>query len=138
MKTHLTTLTTLTAVGLITGAIAIWIQWFSGDPAYRTFPPGPVFFVAIAALIFWGTRWWWTPLVGAMLSLLVTVGWFVLLPRNVLRLTHPGAIGNFAAGIFIGTLLQIVALVATDLVGLAATVQNYRRVSRANGNARMA
>lgn len=138
MKTKLTFLTKLTAGGMAVVTIAIWTQWLSGDPAYPKFPPGPVFFIAIAAVVVYGARWWWTPLLGALLSLMTTVGWFVLLPRNVLRLTHPGAIGNFAAGIFLGTLLMIVALVVTDVAGFAATVQNYRRthgqVSRPNAS----
>ena len=36
-------------------------------------------------------------------------------------------VGKFAAGIWIGAVLQIVALLVTDIAGLAATVQNYRR-----------
>lgn len=36
--------------------------------------------------------------------------------------------GNFPLGLFIGTLVQIVALVVTDIAGTAAAVQNYRRV----------
>ena len=138
MKTKLTVLTKLTIVGLISVAVAIWTQWLSGDPAYPKFPPGPVIFIAVAAIVAMGTRWWWTPLIGALISLLVTSGWFALLPRGVLRLTHPGSAGNFAAGIFAGTLLQIAALLFTDIAGLAATIQNYRRMEKASDSAKVA
>jgi len=133
-----TVLTKLTIAGLISGAVAIWIQWLSGDPSYPKFPPGPVIFIAVAAIVAVGTRWWWTPLIGALISLLVTSGWFALLPRNVLRLTHPGSVGKFAAGIFIGTLLQIIALLFTDIAGLAATIQNFRRMEKMSDSAKVA
>jgi Domain of unknown function (DUF4383) len=118
--------TKLTVAGLIACAVAIWIQWLSGDPAYPKFPPGPVFFMAVAAVVAFGARWWWTPLIGSLIALLVTSGWFALLPRNLQRLAHPGSIGHFAPGIFLGMLMQIVALVLTDGAGLVATVQNYQ------------
>jgi hypothetical protein len=138
MKTNLSFLTKLTVAGLIGVAVALWMQWLSGDPAYPKFPPGPVVFIAAAGIIVMGARWWWTPLIGALISLLTTSGWFVRLPAAILRLTHPGAVGKFAAGIWIGAILQIVALVVTDIAGLAATVQNYRRMGATSDSAKMA
>ena len=118
MKTELGFLTKLTAGGLVTVAVALWMQWLSGDPAYPKFPPGPVLFIGVAAIVVFGARWWWTPLIGALIALLTTSGWFVRLPAEMLRLSHPGQVGKFAAGIFIGTLLQISALLVTDIAGL--------------------
>ena len=138
MKTKLTFLTKLTIAGLVSVAIALWTQWLSGDPAYPEFPPGPVIFMVVAGMIAMGTRWWWTPVIGALISLLVTSGWFVRLPAEVLRLTHPGSVGKFAAGIFAGTLLQITALLITDVAAVAATVQNYRRMGKATDSAKIA
>jgi hypothetical protein len=138
MKTKLTVLTKLTIVGLVGVAIAIWTQWLSGDSAYPKFPPGPLIFIAVAAIIAMGTRWWWTPLIGALIALLVTTGWFARLPAGVLRLAHPGSVGNFAVGIFTGTLLQITALLFTDIAGLAATIQNYRRMEKRSDSAKIA
>jgi hypothetical protein len=94
---------------------------------YPKFPPGPVFFIAVALLVALKSRWWWTPLLGAFISALTTVGWFATLPREILRLTYPAAVGKFPIGIFVGTLLQIIALVVTDIAGTMAAVQNYRR-----------
>ena len=138
MKTKLTMLSKLTVAGLVGAAVAIWMQWLSGDPAYTKFPPGPVIFIAIAGIIVLGARWWWTPLIGALIALLVTSGWFVRLPAAILRLTHPGSVGRFAAGIWIGSILLIVALLVTDIAGLAATVQNYRRSGSTADSAKMA
>jgi hypothetical protein len=138
MKTNLTVLTKLTAGGLVAVAIALWTQWLSGDPAYPKFPPGPVLFIGVAAIVVFGARWWWTPLIGALIALLTTSGWFARLPQEMLRLGHPGEVGKFAAGIFIGTLLQIGALLLTDIAGLAATVQNFRRAESTAESAKMA
>jgi hypothetical protein len=138
MKTKLAFSTKLTVAGLIGVAVALWMQWLSGDPAYPKFPPGPVIFVAVAGIIVMGARWWWTPLIGALISLLVTSGWFVRMPAAILRLTHPESVGKFHAGIWIGAVLQIVGLVVGDIAGLAATVQNYRRMGAAADSAKMA
>ena len=128
---NLTFSTKLTVAGLIGCAVAIWIQWLSGDPSYPKFPPGPVFFVAVAAIVAFGARWWWTPLMGSMIALLVTSGWLARLPKQMERLTHPGSIGHFAPGIFVGTLGMILLLLLTDVAGFVATVVNYR--SRKHG-----
>jgi len=138
MKTKLTFMTKLTAGGLVAVAIALWMQWLSGDPAYPKFPPGPVLFIAVAAIVYFGARWWWTPLIGALISILTTSGWFARLPGEMLRLGHPGHVGKFAAGIFIGTGLQISSLLLTDIAGLAATVQNFRRAGNTADSAKMA
>ena len=89
----------------MTVAVALWMQWLSVDLAYPKFPPGPVLFVGVAAIVVFGARWWWTPMIGALIALLTTSGWFARLPGGMLRLSHPGQVGKFAAGIFIGTLL---------------------------------
>jgi hypothetical protein len=138
MKVKHSILTKLTVTGLISIAIALWTQWLSGDPAYPHFPPGPLLFIAVAGIVATGTRWWWTPLMGALIALFTTSGAFVRLPAEVLRLTHPGSVGNFAAGIFAGTLLQIASLLITDIAALAATVQNCRRVGKASDISKVA
>jgi Domain of unknown function (DUF4383) len=138
IKTKLPLFTRLTVAGLIGVAIALWTLWLSGDPAFPKFPPGPVFFIAVAGIVVMGARWWWTPLIGALIGLLVTSGWFVRLDAGMLRLTHPGSVGKFTAGIFLGVLLQVVALAVTDVAGLIATVQNYRRGGASDDNAKMA
>jgi hypothetical protein len=140
MKTSLSSLTfptRLTVAGLVACALAIWIQWLSGDPAYPKFPPGPVFFIAVAAIVAFAARWWWTPLIGSLLALLVTSGWFARLPSNMQRLTHPGSLGHFAPGIFLGTLGMMIFLLLTDVAGLVATVQNYRSSKHATESSKI-
>ena len=134
---NLTFPTKLTVAGLVGCAIAIWIQWLSGDPAYPRFPPGPVFFIAVAAIVAFGARWWWTPLMGSTIALLVTSGWFARLPRHIQLLTNPGSIGHFAPGIFLGTLGMIIFLLLTDMAGIVATALNYRSRKHAMESSRM-
>lgn len=123
--------TKLTVAGLIGCALAIWTQWLSGDPSYPKFPPGPVFFIGVAAIVTFAARWWWTPLIGSAISLLVTSGWFSRFPKHTQLLIHPGSIGHFAPGIFLGTLGLIIFLLLTDVAGIAAAVLNYRSKERA-------
>ena len=140
MKANLSNLsfaTKLTVAGLAGCAFSIWIEWLSGDPSYPKFPPGPVFFIAVATILTFAARWWWTPLMGSLLALLVTSGWFARLPRNMQHLTHPGSTGHFAPGIFLGALLQIACLVLADVSGLVATVQNYRNRKHSAENSKM-
>jgi hypothetical protein len=134
---NLTFSTKLTVAGLVGCAIAIWTQWLSGDPSYPKFPPGPVFFIAVAAIVTIAARWWWTPLLGSMIAVLVTLGWFARLPTQMQRLTHPGSIGHFAPGIFLGTFEMIVFLVLTDVAGFVATVLNYRSRKHAMESSRI-
>ncbi len=140
MKTNLPGLsfpTMLTVAGLVLCALAIWIQWLSGDPAYPKFPPGPVFFIAVAAIVTFAARWWWTPLMGSLIALLVTAGWFARFPQNMQHLAQPGSIGHFAPGIFLGALVQILSLLLADAAGLIATVMNYRRREHRGNSAKM-
>ncbi len=138
MKTKLTILTKVAVASLVALAIALWIQWLSGDPSYPKFPPGPVIFIAIAGVMVRGARWWWTPGIGALIALLVTSGSFARMPAEILRLTHPGSLGHFTAGIFLGKVLQLLALAVADIAGVAATIQNFRSRKTTGDGAQMA
>ncbi|HKR27148.1 MAG TPA: hypothetical protein VJS11_06820, partial [Acidobacteriaceae bacterium] len=134
MKANLSSLTfptRLTVAGLVACAFAIWTQWLSGDPSYPKFPPGPVFFIAVAAIVAYTSRWWWTPLIGSAIALLVTSGWLARLPKQMQRLAHPGSIGHFAPGIFLGTVGMIIFLLVAAVAGIVAAVQNYRSTKHA-------
>lgn len=140
MKTKLASLTfptKLTVAGLVVSALAIWTEWLSGDPAFPKFPPGPVFFIAVALIVVIAARWWWAPLIGSLLSLLVTTGWFARLPKQIQHLAHPASAGHFAPGIFLGTLMLILSLVVTDIAGLVATIRNYQSRKHAMETAKM-
>jgi hypothetical protein len=117
---------TLTVVGLVVTAVGIWIQALAGDPDYAAFgrfPPGPIILVILAAIIAIGNRYRylrWIPVLGVLLSMLITVGAFVL-PGTARRLSDPRAIAPF-----LGTVIQMVSLVTTIVAGIVATIWNYR------------
>ena len=67
--------------------------------------------------------------------MLTTGGWFARSASEMQRILHPGSVGRFAIGICIGTGLQIVTLLATDIAGIAATVQNYPLSNRTRDGA---
>jgi hypothetical protein len=128
MKT-LPLFTKITIAALTATAVSLWIQWLSGDPAFPKFPPGPVFFIAVAIVIFYGRRLRWTPLLGSLVSLMTTSGFLVRISAETLRLTHPSSVGKFAPGIFLGVAMQASALIVGDAAGIVATVLNYSRKS---------
>jgi hypothetical protein len=112
----------LAVAGLVGNAAGIWMQAFSGDPDYPAIPPGPIVLIVVAlGVAFTHRRWWWTPIIGTLLSLLITVGAFMT-PGTARRLNDPAAVGPF-----IGTLIQLVSLAVGIVAGLVATTQNYRR-----------
>ena len=127
MKTPLPLFTKITIAALVATAVSLWIQWLAGDPAFPRFPPGPVFFIVIAVILFYGRTLRWTPLLGSLVSLMTTSGFLVRISAETLRLTHPSSVGKFAPGIFIGVAMQALALLVGDVAGIAATILNYYR-----------
>src|SRR3954469_719296 len=101
VKAQLPLFTKITIAALVTTAVSLWLQWLSGDPAFPKFPPGPVFFIVVAIVIFYGRRLRWTPLLGSLVSLMTTSGFIVRISAEMLRLTHPSRVGKFALGIFL-------------------------------------
>jgi len=127
MNVQLPLFTKITIAALVITGVSLWVQWLSGDPAFPRFPPGPIFFIVIAMMIFYGRRWRWTPLLGSLISLMTTSGFMVRISAEMLRLTHPSRVGKFAPGIFLGVAMQASALLVGDVAGIVATVLNYRR-----------
>jgi hypothetical protein len=121
MKRTLSRAEKLLIIGLVANAVGIWIQAFAGDPEYPSIPPGPIVLVIIAAIVALGTRWRGTALLGALLSLWITVGAFAT-PFTARRLGQPEILG-----VFVGTIVQVAGLALGDIAGVAAAVQNLRR-----------
>ena len=113
----------LTVAGLLAAAAGIVIQIASGAD-YPTIPPGLVILLAAAGLVALAARWRWTTIVGVIVSLFLLVGG-VLAPQAREQLSDPTQVG-----IFIGTLIQLLALVVALLAGVAATRQLYRTQTR--------
>ncbi len=121
---NLTPATGLTVAGLALAAAGIVIQIASGAE-YPTIPPGLLILLAAAGLVALATRWRWTTIVGVIVSLFLLVGG-VLAPQAREQLSDPTQVG-----IFIGTVIQLLALVVALVAGVAATRQLYRTQTRA-------
>jgi len=113
----------LTVAGLVVAAAGIVIQIASGAE-YPTIPPGLIILLAAAGLAALATRWRWTTIVAVIVSLFLLVGG-VLAPQAREQLSDPTQVG-----IFIGTVIQLLALVVALVAGVAATRQLYRTQTR--------
>jgi hypothetical protein len=109
----------LTVAGLVVAAAGIVIQIASGAE-YPTVPPGLIILLVAAGLVALGARWRWTPLVGVVVALFLLVGG-ALAPQARDQLGDPGAVG-----VFVGTVIQLLALVVALIAGVAAARQSYR------------
>jgi hypothetical protein len=114
----------LTVAGLVTAAAGIVLQIASGAE-YPTVPPGLIILLAAAGLVALATRWRWTIIVGVIVSLLLLVGG-ALAPQARDQLGDPRQLG-----VFIGTVLQLLALLIALVAGLVATRQSYQDPIRA-------
>ena len=114
----------LNVAGLVVAAAGIVIQIASGAD-YPTVPPGLLILLVAAALVALGARWRWTTIVGVIVSLFLLLGG-VLAPQAREQLGDPGQVG-----VFIGTVIQLMALVVALVAGVAATRQLYRAQTRA-------
>jgi hypothetical protein len=109
----------LTVAGLAAAAAGIVIQIASGAN-YPTVPPGLIILLAAAALVAVGNRWRWTPLVGVLVALFLLVGGAVA-PQARDQLGDPAQVG-----IFLGTVIQLLALVIALIAAAAAARQSFR------------
>jgi hypothetical protein len=114
----------LTVAGLVVAAVGIVIQIASGAN-YPTIPPGLLVLLVAAGLVGLATRWRWTMIVGVIVSLFLLVGG-ALAPQARQQLGDPGQVG-----VFIGTVIQLLALVVALVASVAATRQLYRTQTRA-------
>lgn len=109
----------LTVAGLGAAAGGIAIQIASGAD-YSTVPPGLVILLVAAGLVALATRWWWTPLAGLVVSA------FLLLGGAVASNTRDHLGDPSEVGVFIGTVIQPLALVIALVASVAATRQGYQ------------
>ena len=114
----------LAVAGLVVAAAGIAIQIAAGAE-YPTIPPGLIILLAAAGLVALAARWRWTTIIGMIVSLFLLVGG-ALAPQAREQLSDPSQVG-----VFIGTVIQLLALVVALVAGVAATRQLYRTQTRA-------
>jgi hypothetical protein len=114
----------LNVAGLVAAALGIMIQIASGAD-YPTIPPGLIILLVAAGLVALGARWRWTTIIGVVVPAFLLVGG-VIAPQARDQLGDPGQVG-----VFIGTVIQLLALVIALAAGVAAARQSYQARTRA-------
>jgi hypothetical protein len=109
----------LNVAGLVAAAAGIVIQIASGAD-YPTVPPGLLILLAAAGLVALGARWRWTTIVGVVVPTFLLVGGAIAQQARD-QLGDPGQVG-----VFVGTVVQLLAMAVALVAGLAAAWQRYR------------
>ena len=109
----------LNVAGLVAAAAGIVIQIASGAD-YPTVPPGLIILLAAVGLVALGARWRWTTIVGVVVPAFLLVG-AVVASQARDQLGDPGQVG-----VFVGTVVQLLAMAVALVAGLAAAWQRYR------------
>lgn len=115
--------TLLTVAGQGIGALGILVQWISAPELFPGFPPGIVWVVGAAAIVWFDRDTTWSPLAAVVLSVWIVVG---------------GYLGGDLAdnlrsdddGLVTGNVVMIVGLLCSAVAGVFAIVHN-RRVATA-------
>ncbi len=116
----------LTVAGLVVAAAGIVIQIASGAE-YPTVPPGLIILLVAAGVVALGIRWRWTSLAGVIVALFLLVGG-ALASQARDQLGDPTRVG-----VFVGTVIQLLALAIALIGGVVAARQSYRTRPRARG-----
>jgi hypothetical protein len=109
----------LNVAGLVAAAAGIVIQIASGAD-YPTVPPGLIILLAAAGLVALGARWRWTTIVGVVVPTFLLAGGAIAQQARD-QLGDPGRVG-----VFVGTVVQLLAMAVALVAGLAAAWQRYR------------
>ena len=118
----MTTVQKLAVGGLTVAAAGIVVQMLGGAD-YPAVPPGALLLLAAAALFAIPTRW--TPLVGLLIPLFLSIG-AVVTPNMRDQLGEPSK-----AGVFTGTVIQLVGLAVGLVCGIAVAGRVLRKGRRA-------
>jgi hypothetical protein len=127
----------LTVAGLVVGVAGIAVLWASGVEFPVAVPPGLVILL-LGALFVGLAQWRWVTGVGAFLGLFVTLGF--LISGGIPNLVGadgstfsgtPNPIDRDTLGTIIGTWIQMLGVLIALIGGVIATVNNYRKPTRA-------
>ncbi len=112
-----------TAAALAVAAIGIVIQ-IIGGVHYPAVPPGLIILLAAAALVAF-LPWRWAPVFGVLAGAFMVIG-AIAAANARYDLTHPGH-----PGAFIGTWIQLIAVVIAVIAGVMALAVRNQRLARA-------
>jgi hypothetical protein len=111
------------AAALTVAAVGIIIQ-IIGGVNYPAVPPGLIILLAAAALVAF-LPWRWGPVIGVLAGAFMVIG-AIAAANARYDLTHPGH-----PGAFIGTWIQLIAVVVAVVAGVRALAVRNQRLARA-------
>ena len=111
------------AAALAVAAAGIIIQ-IIGGVNYPAVPPGLIILLAAAALVAF-LPWRWVPVIGVLAGAFMVIG-AIAAANARYDLTHPGH-----PGAFIGTWIQLIAVVVAVVAGVKALAVRNQRLARA-------
>jgi len=111
------------AAALAVAAVGIIIQ-IIGGVNYPAVPPGLIILLAAAALVAF-LPWRWAPVFGVLAGAFMVIG-AIAAANARYDLTHPGH-----PGAFIGTWIQLIAVVIAVVAGVMALAVRNQRLARA-------
>jgi hypothetical protein len=111
------------AAALAVAAVGIIIQ-IIGGVNYPAVPPGLIILLAAAALVAF-LPWRWAPVIGMLAGAFMVIG-AIAAANARYDLTHPGH-----PGAFIGTWIQLIAVVVAVVAGVMALALRNQRLARA-------
>jgi hypothetical protein len=111
------------AAALAVAAVGIIIQ-IIGGVNYPAVPPGLIILLAAAALVAF-LPWRWAPVIGMLAGAFMVIG-AIAAANARYDLTHPGH-----PGAFIGTWIQLIAVVVAVVAGVMALAVRNQRLARA-------
>ncbi len=111
-------LTKVTLGASLVNALAYGSEFFSLGQIDREVSIAVASLLVVSALV--ATGWRWAPLLGGTLAGAILVG----NPFLVVNLSNPSAVGFFAA-----TVVEVASGLTALVAGIAATIQNYTRIS---------
>jgi hypothetical protein len=111
------------AAALAVAAVGIIIQ-IIGGVNYPAVPPGLIILLAAAALVAF-LPWRWAPVIGVLAGAFMVIG-AIAAANARYDLSHPGH-----PGAFIGTWIQLIAVVIAVVAGVMALAVRNQRLARA-------
>jgi hypothetical protein len=113
----LSTPSRLNTAALVVTAGGMVLQIASGSALYPTIPPGPIILLVGAGIVSLGPRRW-SPIVGLVVPLVLTVGGTIAAAAGNEFLDQLSETAE--SGIFVGTAVHLLGLIAALVTGIVA------------------
>jgi hypothetical protein len=115
----------VTIAGLVAGAVGIVLLWVGGV-AFPIYPPPGVLILVAGAVFVAVAPWPWVPAVGAAVGVFMIVGFVASTLRSGSGTGY--LLGDAGVAGSVGTVVQMAGVLTAAVVGVLATVREFRTV----------